>query len=236
MYKRQLFNDKVLTALPSNVTNKQVGKSVSKLPYATRLRVAQWNVEDIRKPGVQHEMVAAMKHHGWDLLFISESHLAMSSHYLIDGYAFYFSSQVDSGATGVGVIIAPWLRPFVLKFVAHSSRICELEIAAQSARIRFFGVYAPTQSDELSAREAREAFWTALEDITSGIPQTTFWAVVGDFNVRLQGRLLGEEAVVGPHVHGFGHARASGQGMHSNRHHLLDYCGCLLYTSPSPRD
>ena len=126
--RAKLFSDKVLSALPSNVTTKQLGKSVSKLPYASRLRAAQWNVEDIRKPGIQHEMVTAMKHHGWDLLFISESHLAMSSHYLIDGYAFYFSSQLDSKATGVGVIIAPWIHPFVLNFVAHSSRNCELEI------------------------------------------------------------------------------------------------------------
>ena len=233
-----LFHSKVLLPIPNSSHATYCKQSTSKLPYASEIRAVQWNVEDIRQAGLQQQIVREMRTHNWHIMFVSETHLTSPGQYVIDGYHFMFSSAPDCSSAGVGVVIAPWLRPFILSFTAHSARICEVRISSQGAPVVIFGVYAPTQQDDAETAAAREAFWSQLETLVRPIPSTTFWLIVGDLNVRLQGRLRGEEAVLGPHLFGLGAARAAGLGPRTNRHHLMHLCTthgwCLANTFKTP--
>ena len=233
-----LFQEKILSPLPQRTTNTAVKKSSSKLPYGTALAIAQWNVENIKQASLHQQIVLRMKEHNWHIMFLSETCLTDCTHYFVDGYEFYFSSDIEQSAAGVGVVVSPFLRPFLTSFTAHSSRICEVSVAIEGSQLRLFGLYAPTQKDGAEARADRARFWREVTQLVRPIPATTPFLLVGDLNTRLQGRLLGEENIVGPHVFGFWYRRAATQGQDTNRHHLIDLCGsqglCVANTFKTP--
>ena len=237
--RSQLFKERVLSPLPQSVSRKSAKFSTSKLPYATQLNIAQWNVENIKQATLQQQIVTQMREHNWHIMFLSETCLTTCTHYNIDGYSFYFSSDPKHPEAGVGVAISPMLRPFILQFRAHSSRICEVEIALMGSQLRIFGLYAPTQAQGQEYDTARTAFWRKVGELIRPIPAASAYLLVGDLNTRLQGRLGGEGEVLGPHVFGLGYRRAITQGADTNRHHLMDLCGthelCVANTFKTPK-
>ena len=92
-------------------------------------------------------------------MFLSETCLVDCSHYFVDGYEFYFSSDPGSPEAGVGVVVSPEIRPFVLGFTGQASRICEVEVTLQGTQMRVFGLYAPTQAAGREYAAARDQFW-----------------------------------------------------------------------------
>ena len=80
-----LFRARVMNPIPDTPPVSAIKNSVSKLPYATPIKVAQWNVEDVRQVSLQHQVVQAMREGRWHLLFLSETHQPNSGSYKMGG-------------------------------------------------------------------------------------------------------------------------------------------------------
>ena len=82
-------------------------------------------------------------------------------------------------------------------------------------------------------------FWQQLQEIVSSIPLPESVYIVGDFNVRLQGRMREEHSMIGPHVFGKGHLYAK-TGPERNRTLFTDFlssaecCDCITFKTPNP--
>ena len=66
----------------------------------------------------------------------------------------------------------------------------------------YFGVYAPHNKHDLE--QVKLPFWNKLEHVLCRIPLPEPFFVLGDFNVRLQGRHRDEHSFLGPHIYGKG--------------------------------
>ena len=75
-------------------------------------------------------------------------------------------------------------------------------IACKSGDCHLIGVYAP--HDKLDFETVKEPFWLLLQEVLDQIPQPEPVYVLGDFNVRLQGRKPADQEFLGPHVYGRG--------------------------------
>ena len=64
----------------------------------------------------------------------------------------------------------------------------------------FIATYLPPNTPAYD--DSRVDYWEALDSISQGHPNTSFYAVMGDFNTRLKGRLRGETDHIGPYNQG----------------------------------
>ena len=78
----------------------------SKLPYSQALRVAHWNVEDIRQAGVHEAIKQAMRGQQWDLLFLAETRTPTDSVFESEGFRFTLVGSPHKA--GGGLVVSPW--------------------------------------------------------------------------------------------------------------------------------
>ena len=91
--------------------------------------------------------------------------------------------------------------------IQHTARILQITVAARPGDIHFTEVYAP--HDRTEVEQQKLSFWDKLSEIVSHIPIPEQYFILGDFNVRVQGRFQTEQDFLGPYVYGKGHQYAN---------------------------
>ena len=128
------------------------------------------------------------------------------------------------------------MRPYIKDVIQHSSRLCEVTINSKSGLTHILGVYAP--HNKMDFDEVKAPFWDMLEDVYSATPLPEPIYVIGDFNVRLQGRNTLEHAVLGPHIFGKGMEFAQrkpndNRTLYLNLLHGHDSVDCMSFKTPN---
>ena len=185
-----------------------------KLPYASSLKVGTLNVQGSASILKQQISINYMKERSIDLLFLTETRTHAFHAYTSETYKFVCNGSTTDPHAGVTAVLSPLIIPYIKDVVQVNERIIHISLYAQSGTIHFIGVYAPHNG--LDYESKRLPFWDFLEDYLGKLPQPEPWYVIGDLNVRLQGRFSHETSELGPHIFGKGrlHANTSPQ---SNR-------------------
>ena len=76
----------------------------------------------------------------------------------------------------------------------------EVVLNIAGAPTHIFSIYAPHQGSTVD--DLRRPFWDKLAQVLHTQPKTHMKILLGDFNVRLEARMQGEEEILGPHVFG----------------------------------
>ena len=185
-----------------------------KLPYASSLKVGTLNVQGSASILKQQICINYMKERSIDLLFLTETRTHAFHAYTSEAYKFVCNGSTTDPHAGVTAVLSPLIIPYIKDIVQVNERILHISLYAQSGTIHFIGIYAPHNGLDFETK--RLPFWDLLEDYLGKLPQPEPWYVIGDFNVRLQGRSSHETSELGPHIFGKGrlHANTSPQ---SNR-------------------
>ena len=168
------------------------------LPYGHKFRFGTQNAQGMAEALKHQAALDLLKRRSLDVLFLTETHSTSYYNYhmvIVNG------SKKDKYG-GVTAIVHPAILPFLKDVTQHSSRILQLTFSVSSGDMHLFGVYAP--HNKLDFEKVKFPFWETLASITSRIPLPEPTYILGDFNVRLQGRRTGEQHILGPHVYGKG--------------------------------
>ena len=166
------------------------------------------------------QVITMMRQQNLDILVLTETRGKSYYTYNSEGYLFIVSGSVQDPYAGVTIVVAPRIRPHIQDVTQHSPRLSSVTIAARSGSMHILGVYAP--HNKMDVDLLKIPFWDQLEDAFSKIPLPEPAYVLGDFNVRLQGRSSTEKEFLGPHILGKGMEFAQ-RKLHDNRSLFLDF-------------
>ena len=127
-----------------------------------------------------------------DILLMQQTWQTTSSHFQentqpppLNFLIFHSASNKDKHA-GVGFIISPKLRPFIMNFTSHSSSIASIKLRSQPRPIQLFSIYAPSMlSDSVLDLQRKEEFWQQAHNIIEQTPSAIIKIIAGDLNVRM---------------------------------------------------
>ncbi|CAE7830803.1 rnhA [Symbiodinium sp. CCMP2592] len=176
-------------------------KATPQKPYGEKLKIATQNVQGMAEILKHQQTISLMTKYGLDVLILTETRSKSYYSYNSQGYQFIVNGSTKDPYAGVTTIIAPHIRPYIHDVVQHSPRLNQITIACREGKTHVIGAYAPHNKMDTTLKHT---FWDALEDIFSAtpLPEPTF--IIGDMNVRLQGRSSQETQELGPHVYGKG--------------------------------
>ena len=171
-----------------------------------------------------------MRANSIDIFCIQETRKLKSDSYVTDdGYHVYLSGSGDASRewAGVGFIVSPSSKHFVIGFDPFSNRICSMRVKISGGCSALFCIYAP---HNLRPLPERVQFYDDLEVHTDKVSvngSRWFW---GDFNARIGQRQAGEDSILGPYC--FGRSAVHAVEV-SNRDLLLEFCASrrLLVTN-----
>ena len=225
----KLFKQLVQRKTPNNKQTKlQPPMTTPPMLYGTRLRVAAQNVQSLAELLKHQSVLDIIRSRCLDLLFLTEiAHSQSYYQFRSEGYFFISNGNKKDKYAGVSAVIAPSMMPFLKEINQHSARCIQVTFASSSGDIHFIGVYAPHNKHDVE--QVKRPSWQTLDHVLKKIPLPEPVYVLGDFNVRLQGRRKGEEHIIGPHVYGLGklHIRnedGSNRQLYSS---LLDQNDCV---------
>ena len=224
----KLFKQLVQRKTPSNKqTNLQPPLTTPPMLYGTKLRVAAQNVQSLAELLKHQSVLDILRSRCLDLLFLTETHSQSYYQFKSEGYFFISNGNKKDKYAGVSAVIAPSMLPFLKEINQHSARCIQVTFASSSGDIHFIGVYAPHNKHD--ADQVKRPFWQTLDNVLKQIPLPEPVYVLGDFNVRLQGRRKGEEHILGPHIYGLGklhirHEDGSNRQLYTS---LLDQNDCV---------
>ena len=89
------------------------------------------------------QLLALMRKHNIDILIMSETNITDSHTFYKEGFQISYSGETAHPNAGVGFIIAPHIRPFIMGFAPHTARIAELSLRSQPRQMDLFALYAP---------------------------------------------------------------------------------------------
>ena len=121
-----------------------------------------------------------------DLLFLTETHAKSYYAFHSQHNLFVVNGNSKDKWSGVSAVITRHLQPYIKQVIQHTSRILQITLSSSSGDIHLIGVYVPHDKSDVETR--KDPFWQKLEGIVSSIPLPEPYYVIGDFNVRLQGR------------------------------------------------
>ena len=188
--------------------------------YSKKLRVGTQNVQGMAEILKHQQVITMMRQQTLDILVLTETRGKSYYTYNSEGYLFIVSGSVQDPYAGVTIVVAPRLRPYIQDVTQHSPRLSSVTIAAKSGSMHILGVYAP--HNKMDVDLLKIPFWDQLEDAFSKIPLPEPAYVLGDFNVRLQGRSSTEKEFLGPHILGKGMEFAQ-RKLRDNRCLFLDF-------------
>ena len=171
--------------------------------------------EQLKHQAVLH----IIKERALDVLFLTETHATQYHQYKSQHHLFIVNGNNKDKYGGVTAIIPPRTLPFLKEVVQHGSRILQVTLSSSSGDMHFLGVYAPHNKHDLEI--VKTPFWEHLKNIIARLPRPEPVFIIGDFNVRLQGRRQDEVDYLGPHILGRGRNYISDEPG-SNRRLLLD--------------
>ena len=191
------------------------------LDYGVEVRVGAQNVQGMAELLKRQQCLDMMSKQSLEVLFLTETKSTSYYTYNSQSHLFIVNGSPHDKYGGVAAIIAPAFRPLVKDVFQHSSRILHLVIACKSGDCHLIGVYAP--HDKLDFETVKEPFWLLLQEVLDHIPQPEPVYILGDLNVRLQGRKPTEHDTLGPHVYGRGKQYAN-TGPERNRNLYINFC------------
>ena len=182
--------------------------------YGSNLKVGTQNVQGMAEL-LKHQAVLQLRaEHALDVLFLTETHAKSYYSFHSDGHLFVVNGNSTDKWSGVTAVLAPHIIPYVKNIIQHTSRILQVTISARSGDVHLIGVYVPHDKSEVENKKL--PFWDRLTEVISIIPSPEPVYVIGDYNVRLQGRGKEEGEILGPHIYGKGYVHAN-SGEYSNR-------------------
>ena len=205
------------------------------LGYGHCLKVGTQNVQGMAEILKHQQILDIMNEKSLQLMFLTETRSTSYYTYNSLGYLWILNGDNKDRFAGITAVVAPHIRPFIKDVVQHTSRILQITISMQSGDAHFIGIYAPHDKHDYSS--IKEPFWQTLTDIVSAIPYPEPFYIIGDFNVRLQGRKKGEEGYIGPHVFGKGHLAAKtgperNRTLYTNLLQSIAGCDCQTFKTP----
>ena len=176
--------------------------STFKLPYSYALKAATLNVQGMRDCLKHHLVLDLMRQRCLDVLFLTETRSTVYHSFSSQGYLSIANGSSGDPHAGVTAVISPRMRPHLANVNQISERVLQVELSSRSGNIHLIGAYAPHNG--LDFHTVREPFWESLSQILTLVPQPLPIYILGDMNVRLQGRLSREADLLGPYVYGRG--------------------------------
>ena len=195
----------------------------------TDYKIASLNCRGLASPSSRERLVHTMKKYHLDILCLQETKINVNSMELHDGFSFYWSSGIkdedrnkaidlkrsgkgsrdnpEHGQTfrnaiehlGVGVVLHPRIRKYVLDVRQHSARNIMVSLKTRCGVLDILSTYAPQACHRDS--QAAEAHYAELESLVSINYAFAPKLVLGDFNARLI-KALPHETCVGPYTFG----------------------------------
>ena len=206
------------------------------LDYGVEVRVGAQNVQGMAELLKHQQCLDMMSKQSLEVLFLTETKSTTYYTYNSQSHLFIINGSPHDKYGGVAAIIAPAFRPFVKDVYQHSSRILHLVVACKSGDCHLIGVYAP--HDKLDFETVKEPFWLLLQEVLDQIPQPEPVYILGDLNVRLQGRKPADQDSLGPHVYGRGKQYAK-TGPERNRNLYMNFlqstesCDAMTFKCPN---
>ena len=178
-----------------------------------------------------------MQEHKLGILFLSETKSTSYYSHTSDNHLDILSGNNKDRYAGVGAIIAPQLRPFLMDVIQISTRMIHLTFKKHGGNMHIIGVYGPHSGLDLEAE--RIPFWDKLEEHVAKIPQPEPVYVTGDCNVRFQASHRNDQGVTGRFTYGKG-PRYIDHNANSNRSLCVGTMGRMnmvevaSYRTPNP--
>ena len=165
------------------------------LPYRTKLRIGSLNVQGFADTLKLKSALQVMAGNRIDVLLLSETKSTSYYSYVSEGHLVILSGNTRDKHAGVGAIISPHLRPYLMDVIQVNNRIVHLCFRKQGGAIHVVGAYAPHAGRDFEAD--RQPFWETLDEHLSRIPHPKPLYLTGDFNVRFQASHRHDEGVYG---------------------------------------
>ena len=206
------------------------------LEYGFKLKIATQNVQGMAEVLKHQQVLEIMKSFSLHILFLTETRSTSYYTYNSQGFLFVVNGSTTDKYAGITAVIHPSIRPYIKDFIQYSPRITRVTISLQSGNSHIFGVYAP--HDKLENEEVKSPFWDTLQSAMISLPAPEPAYIIGDFNVRLQGRSRHEHDIMGPHVYGKGYSSAK-TGPQQNRTYYTSFLrdtacvDALTYKTPN---
>ena len=172
------------------------------MPYSAKLRIGSLNVQGFADALKLKNSIQIMEEHRLDVLILTETKSTSYYSYISEGHVVILSGNKKDKYAGVGAILSPKIRPYLMDVLQVSNRIIHLGFRKQGGNVHVIGAYAPHAGRDFEVD--RQPFWDQLEEHVSRIPQPEPVYLTGDMNVRFQGRHKNDEGVLGPFVYGKG--------------------------------
>ena len=172
------------------------------LPYGTPLRIATQNVQSMAELLKHQSVLDMIQARAIDVLFLTETHATKYHQSRSQHHLFVVNGNSRDKYAGVTAVLHPRILPFLKGINQHSTRILQITLSVASGDIHLFGVYAPHNKHDLEL--VKHPFWNTLETIVARLPLPEPVYILGDLNVRLQGRTPDETPILGPYVYGKG--------------------------------
>ena len=203
--------------------------------YGAKIQLGTQNVQGIAELLKHQQCLDMMTSGALDILFLTETKTTSYYTYNSQGHLFIINGSTKDKYGGVIAIVSPAFRPFIKDIFQHSTRILQIVVSCHSGDSHYIGVYAP--HDKLDYETVKLPFWQQLQSIVDSIPQPEPVFIIGDWNVRLQGRKQDEHHCLGPFVYGKGPNYAK-TGEERNRNLFLNFlnstdtCDAITFKTP----
>ena len=189
-------------------------------PWDKELHFATWNIEgltDVKIAQLQNIMLLNDIH----ILCIQETHQPGAFSYVSDsGFLIINSGGLFDAPdhAGVGFIVSPRSRSFVIGFRKHSNRIASIDLRIQGGKAVLFSAYAPHGG---YSYEDRQTYFSDLSAAYSRVSSHGPKIIMGDLNDRLAYTQSGEADIIGEFTFGSEH---NANDPLSNRNLLVQLC------------
>ncbi|VFQ71221.1 unnamed protein product [Cuscuta campestris] len=153
----------------TGVGGSQRGKVVS------HVRFGSWNIGTLT--GKSIELVQVLKRRRIQVACVQETRWVGTKAREFDGFKLWNSGSAR-GRNGVGILVAPELREFVVEVKRISDRLMAIKLVLGGCAINVVRAYAPHVG---LADEVKREFWDALDGVVVGFPLTEKVIIGGDF-------------------------------------------------------
>ena len=205
--------------------------------YDRKLKVGALSVQGFADTLKLKTCLQIMGESNLDVLFLTETKSTSYYSYTSEEHLVILSGNNKDKHAGVGVIISPRIRPFLLDIVQVSTRILHVAFRKKGGNLHFIGAYGPHSG--LDHDTIREPFWDRLENYIDKIPHPEPVYVTGDFNVRFQAQHRHDQGVTGLYTYGKGkryidHSAESNRSICVRAMQRLGMVEAASYKTPNP--
>ena len=161
------------------------------------IKIAYWNIESLKRAGIQAELLSMMLRLNIMILFLSETKCHGEDSYRSGEFFIIKIGRPRREIYGVAVIIHRKLMKSVFSIRAVNHHMIYVQLKITGGLFTLFGVYAPHEGRPL---DERNDFHNDLADCIANAARSGPLGVCGDLNCHLNYRLAGEEAALGPYL------------------------------------